>query len=214
MWRARRTIALQKYGVVAERRACFAARLVQAFGEFRRRFSTTRMPRPPPPNAALTISGKPISRATLLRLLRGFETASSVPGTTGTPACSANLPRRGLIAEQFEQLGAGPDEGDAGLLAGARQRRILGQESIARMDGIDALFARQSHDALHVEIGFHRTLALADQVGFVGFEAVQGQAVFLRIDGDRAQAQLVGGAQNADGDFAAIERQQLSHLGA
>ena len=69
----------------------------------------------------------------------------------------------------------------------------------------------QRDDAFDVQVGFHRALALADQVGFVGLEAVQGEAVFLRIDGDGAQAQFVGRAQDADGDFAAIQGKKFFH---
>ena len=77
------------------------------------------------------------------------------------------------------------------------------------MDRVDAFFARERHDAVDVEIRLDRALALADQVGFVRLEAVQAEAVFLRVDGDGAQAQFVGGAKNADGDFAAIRGQQF-----
>ena len=48
------------------------------------RDSTTRMPRPPPPKAALMISGKPISPGDVGRPA-GSVTGSSVPGTTGCP---------------------------------------------------------------------------------------------------------------------------------
>ena len=64
---------------------------------------------------------------------------------------------------------------------------------------------RQRDDSVHVQIRFYRPFALADQVGFIGLETVQGQAVFLRIDGHRAQAQFIGGAQDADGNFAAVQ---------
>jgi hypothetical protein len=73
------------------------------------------------------------------------------------------------------------------------------------MDGVDALFPGQGHNAFCVEIGLHRALAFAHEVRFVGLEAVQREAVFLRVDSDRAQPQFIGCAQNADGDFAAIE---------
>ncbi len=117
----------------------------------------------------------------------------------------------GLVAEEFEQVGAGADEGDAGLGAGAREGGIFGQEAVAGMDGIDALFLGQGDDALDIEVGFDRAFAFADEVGFVGLEAVEGEAVFLGIDGDGAQAEFVGGAQNADGDFAAVQREKLLH---
>ena len=81
------------------------------------------------------------------------------------------------------------------------------------MNRVHALLFGQRHDAFDIEIGLHRSFALADQVGFVGFEAVQREAVFLGIDGDGAQAQFIGGAENADGDFAAIECEEFFHGG-
>ena len=114
-------------------------------------------------------------------------------------------PRGGLVAQKFQDAPGGPDERDAGAFAGLGQRGVLGQEAVARMDGVDALLQRQRDNALDVEIGLHRTFAFAHQVGFVGLEPVQGQAVFLGIDGHRAQAQFVGRAQDADGDFTAIQ---------
>jgi hypothetical protein len=35
---------------------------------------------------------------------------------------------------------------------------------------------------------------------------MQGQPVFLRINGNSAQAQFIGRAQDADRNFAAVER--------
>ena len=77
------------------------------------------------------------------------------------------------------------------------------------MDRVHALFRGQRDDAFDIEIGFDRSLALADQVGFVRLEAVQGEAVLLGVDGDGAQAQFVGGAQDADRDFAAIQGEEF-----
>ena len=58
------------------------------------------------------------------------------------------------------------------------------------------------------EIRPDRLARLADQVGLVGLEAVQGVAVFVRVDRDRADAQFVGAAEDADGDFAAVGDEQ------
>ena len=58
------------------------------------------------------------------------------------------------------------------------------------------------------KIGAHRAMALADQVGFIGLEPVQRQFVFVGIDGNRADAQFVGRAHDADGDLAAVGDQQ------
>ena len=78
------------------------------------------------------------------------------------------------------------------------------------MDGVDLVLPGQGDDAGDVEIGADRLAGLADAVGLVGLEAVQGEAVFVRIDGDRADAQLVGGAEDANGDLAAVGDQQLA----
>ena len=122
------------------------------------------------------------------------------------------MPRGGLVAQQLEQVRARADESDAGLLAGPRQRRVFRQKSIARMDGVDALFLRQRDDAVDIQIGLDRAFALADQVGFVGFEAVQAEAVFLRINGHGADAQFIGRAQDADRDFAAVQGEKFTHV--
>src|SRR5690606_18187471 len=120
-------------------------------------------------------------------------------------------PRRGLVAERLEQLRVRPDERDPRLFAGARQVGILRQEPVARVDGVDALLARQRDNALYVEVGLDRAFALADLVGLVGLEAVQTERVFLGEDGDGPQPELGRRPHDADGDFPAVERKQLFH---
>ena len=70
----------------------------------------------------------------------------------------------------------------------------------------------QRDDAVDVEVRADRLARLADAVGLVRLEAVQGEAVFVRVDGDGADAQLVGRAEDADGDLAAIGDQQLRNF--
>ena len=103
-------------------------------------------------------------------------------------------PRGRLIAQQVEQVRRGSDENDARAFAGARQGRVLGEKSVPRVNRVHTLLFGQRDDAFHIQVGLHRTFALADEVGFVGLEAVQRQAVFFGIDGDGAQAQFIGGA--------------------
>ncbi len=78
------------------------------------------------------------------------------------------------------------------------------------MDRIDFVLPGDLDDGRDVQIGPNRLARLADQVGFVGFEAMQGVAVFVRIDGHRANAQFVGGAKHPNGDFAAIGDEQFA----
>ncbi len=73
------------------------------------------------------------------------------------------------------------------------------------MDGVYFFFFGESDDAVNVEIGFDGAFAFADEVGFVGLEAMEGEAVFFGVDGDGAESELVGRAEDADGDFAAVE---------
>src|ERR1700730_7597024 len=65
-------------------------------------------------------------------------------------------------------------------------------------------------DLVDVEVGLDRSLALADEIRFVRLVAVLVGAVFLAVDRDRADAELVAGAEDADGDLAAVRAKQLA----
>ena len=115
----------------------------------------------------------------------------------------------GFIAHHVEQLGTRADEDDVGLGAGAGEVGVFGEETVAGVDGVDALFNGDADDAVDVEIGGDGTLALADQVGFVGLLTMEGKAVLLRVDGDGAQAELGAGAEDAHGDLGAVGGHEL-----
>ena len=78
------------------------------------------------------------------------------------------------------------------------------------MDRVDPGVVGDPQDVLDVQVGGDRVLALADQEALVRLEAVQGEAVLVGVDGHRADAQLAGGAQDADRDLAAVRDQQLA----
>ncbi len=121
------------------------------------------------------------------------------------------MSRATILSPSCSRISArGPTKIDAGLVAGAGEVGVLGQKAVAGMDGVDLVLLGQGDDAGDVEVGADRLAGLADAVGFVGLEAVQGEAVFVRIDGHGADAQLVGGAKDADGDLAAVGDQQLA----
>src|SRR5262249_5638074 len=65
-------------------------------------------------------------------------------------------------------------------------------------------------EAGDVEVGADRLAGLADTVRLVGLEAVQGEAVFVRVDGDGADAEFVRAAEDADGDLAAVSNEQFA----
>ena len=125
------------------------------------------------------------------------------------PGFLRQAPRRRFVAQQIEQVRAGADEGNSRRGASSGQRRILRKKTVARVDGVDAALLGQRHDPIDVEIGLDGSLALADEIGFVRLESMQAEAIFVGIDGGGADLQFVGGAENADGNFAAIQGQKF-----
>ena len=117
----------------------------------------------------------------------------------------------GLVSQQLQQFGAGAYAGNAGMLAGAGECGILRQEPIPGMNRINLLLLGQGKDAVKVQVSFHRPFAGSYQISFVGLEAVQSQTIFLGIDGDRAQPKFVGGAQDADSNFTAVQGKKFLH---
>ncbi len=115
-----------------------------------------------------------------------------------------------LVPGQFQDPGARSDEGDARLFAGLGQLRVLGQEAVARVDGVGVRPSRGAHDLLHGEIGADRVPRFADLVRLVRLEAVQRVAVLVREDGDGSGAQFVARAERPNRDLTAIGDQHLA----
>ena len=111
---------------------------------------------------------------------------------------------RSFIAEQFEQLRGRADERDASLVAGASESRVLRKKSIPGMDGIYLFLASQSNNTWDIQIGFDRPFSGANFVCFIGFEAMETKAIFVRVNADGVEIELVGRAKNANGNFAAV----------
>jgi hypothetical protein len=132
-------------------------------------------------------------------------TGSSVPGTTGSPAFCARRRAAVLSPSRSSKSALGPIKVIPAAAHARGSAGIFRKKTVARMNGVDAALLGERHDAIDVQIGLNRALALADQIGFVRLEAMQAEAVFVRIDGDGANLQLIGGAENADGNFAAIQ---------
>ncbi len=118
----------------------------------------------------------------------------------------------GFVAHHFEKIGLWADESDAGFGAGAGEFGVFGEESVTGMDHVDAFFEGEGDDAFDVEVGGDGAFSLADQVGFVGFEAVDGVAVLVGVDGDGAEAEFVRGTEDANGDFTAVGDEDLLHF--
>ena len=131
MWRGRLEVFFQVDGVVAEGGLGLGAR-----GRERRRqlvgLWATRMPRPPPPAAALMSTGKPICARRSRRLRRPTVTPPSEPGTIGTPAASRS--RLASILSPIRRMcsGVGPMKLMPRSSTISAKSRVLGEEAVAR----------------------------------------------------------------------------------
>ena len=130
-------------------------------------------------------------------------------GKDGNSGGSGEPARRGLVTQQFEKIRRRTNEDDASLFASARESGIFRKKTVTWVDGVDAFFFRQRDDSGDVQIGFDGAFAGSDLIRFVCLEAMQGEPIFLRIDGHGAQAKLVSGAEDAYGDLAAIGGEQF-----
>ena len=108
-----------------------------------------------------------------------------------------------LVTHQLDLLGLGADEGDARRLHRAREIGVLGQESVARMDGTGAAGLCCCDDLLGVEVGGHRRLA-RDFHSAVCLGDCRAVAVGGVIHHGGAQPERMHGADYPQRDFAAI----------
>ena len=113
----------------------------------------------------------------------------------------------GLVAEEVEVFGGRADEGEAGGGDGAGEVGAFGEEAVAGVDGVCPGGLCGGDDVFDVQVG-GRTLA-GELVGFVGDADVEAGGVVFRVDGDRGQAEVGGGAGDADGDLATVGDQEL-----
>ena len=124
-------------------------------------------------------------------------------------ALHGDLLGRELVAHLAEHVARGADERDAGLFAGAGKVRVLGQEAVARVDGVDAAALGQVDDLGDVEIRAQGALVLADEVGLIGTGAEHAQFVFLGVHGHGVDAEVVARAEDTHRDLAAVGGKDL-----
>ena len=127
----------------------------------------------------------------------------SEPGTKGTPAFF--MCWRALVLEPIISIDSGV--GPMNLMPASRQARgkarVLREKAVAGMDRLGAAAPRHVEDLVDVEVRLARR-RWTDVVGVVGLAHVQRLAVHVGEDGDRLDAHLAAGANDADGDFAAV----------
>ena len=108
-----------------------------------------------------------------------------------------------LVAHQADRLGARADEDESGLLHALGEVGVLAQEAVTGMDRLRVGDFRRGDDRRHVEVAVGRRRR-TDADRLVG----HGDVLEVAIDGgmhrDRADAQRVARAQDAQRDLAAV----------
>ena len=107
---------------------------------------TTRMPLPPPPADALISAGNP-TRSTARRTPSSDCRPASRRERPGRRPPASSSPGLDLRSHPRDTSRRRPDEHEAGRLARLGERRVLGQEPVAGMDGIRAARCGRLEDA-------------------------------------------------------------------
>ena len=114
----------------------------------------------------------------------------------------------GFVLEGVHGGGAGADEADVATAANFGEVGVFGEESVARMDGVDVGNFGGADEAVDSEVAFERG-RFADANGFVGHLGVHGVSVGFGVDGDGANVEFSAGSNDAHGDFAAVGDQNF-----
>ena len=171
----------------------------------------TRMPRPPPPAAALISTGI----ADLVRPAAAPRPRSSIspslPGTTGTPAFLASLRASFLLPSRRMASCGGPMNSMLQSRHTSAKCGVFREEAVAGMDGLHVGDLGGADDAADLEIALGGG-GRADADGLVGQVEIGGAAVGLAEDGHDLDAQIAAGADDPQGDLTAIGNQDaLKH---
>ena len=114
-----------------------------------------------------------------------------------------------LLAHQPHGFGSGPDELDVRSAANLGEVRVLTQQAVAGMNGIDIGDLRGRDDGRDIQIALRRSRR-PDADRLVGKTDVERVAVRLAVDGNRADPEFFAGADDAKRDFAAVGDEQFS----
>ena len=119
------------------------------------RSRTMDMPRPPPPMAALMMSGIAVFLGEEQGVLLALHRVRGA-GDDGHAGLDGDGAGGDLVAHGVQGFRGGADEGDAGLAAGAGEVGVLGEEAVAGVDGVHPLVHGQLHDFVDGQVGAHR----------------------------------------------------------
>src|SRR3984885_11210035 len=150
-------------------------------------WSTTRIPRPPPPEDAFTSTGN----------WSAVTVSGSSSSSTGTPA-AAIIFLDSLFEPIARTASAGwPRSGDLG---------VLGEESVAGVHRVRAGRGSRGDDGVGVEV----VVGLGQPDPGIGLGDMRRVGIRVGINRDGAQAQIAARREHPPGDLAAIGNQYSS----
>jgi hypothetical protein len=130
-------------------------------------------------------------------------TAPSEPGTVGTPAAFIASMARHLVAHQADGVGAGADEGKSGAFDRFSEIGVLREKTVTGVNSLGVGDFGGADDRRNVQVAV-ASRRRADAQRFVGEAYMHQVTVGLRVNGDGADTEFLAGAQDPQGNFAAV----------
>ncbi|CAM5350254.1 hypothetical protein STENM36S_07614 [Streptomyces tendae] len=115
-----------------------------------------------------------------------------------------------LVAQVPDGLRGRADPDQAGVQDRLRELRVLGEESVAGVDGVRARLARGFEDLLDVQIAGRGGVTTQGERLISGAD-MQCVPVRVRVDGHARDPGVPAGPGHADSDFATIGDEHLAH---
>ena len=131
-------------------------------------------------------------------------------GDQGRAGLLGELAGRNLVAQQRDGRRRRADPDQAGVDHGLGEGGVFRKKAVAGVNGIRAAGAGGGEDFFDVQIGVGRALAV-QRGGLVGQAGVQRVDIGVSVEGDALHAVVGAGADDANGDFAAIGNQDFFH---
>ena len=147
----------------------------------------------------------------LLRFLRVLERFGG-SGNDGHSVRHRERARGRLAAHRRDGFGRWTNPDDPGIAHGAGEPLPLGEKSVTGMNRLGAGELRGLDDFVAAQVALARWWR-SDENRFVGFSHVRRAHVGLAVNGDRLYAQLLAGADDAQGDLATIRDQYFPKHG-
>ena len=129
-------------------------------------------------------------------------------GHQGSLRAGGDMAGGDLVAEIADGLRAGPDPDQPGVDDGLGEVGVLGEEPVARVDGVGAGFRRGVEDLAEVQVGLRGGLPTQGE-GLIGQAHVRGVGIRLGIDRHTAQTGILGRPDHPHRDFTAVGDEDL-----